>query len=198
MKTCPICKAGAFDDAEVCYGCLHRFSQRDETVRNITAGQVLVSPDSAGEQIKGAAETERHCESTQAASAAAAPGQFGGQPTVDGPCGAGVAEPVAEPARVKAVDIPVRNADVVVRIELVETASRAVRIEGAEGGRASASVDECAVLRRGRQPYVIDVARSAEVRRGAAAGQKGDCSQEVRARHAAPASSQQLRQAEIA
>ena len=26
MKTCPICGARAFDDAEVCYGCLHRFS----------------------------------------------------------------------------------------------------------------------------------------------------------------------------
>ena len=25
MKQCPVCKAGSFDDAEVCYGCLHRF-----------------------------------------------------------------------------------------------------------------------------------------------------------------------------
>lgn len=25
MKTCPICHAKSFDDAEVCYGCLHRF-----------------------------------------------------------------------------------------------------------------------------------------------------------------------------
>lgn len=25
MKECPVCKAGSFDDAEVCYGCLHRF-----------------------------------------------------------------------------------------------------------------------------------------------------------------------------
>ena len=29
MKTCPICGAGAFDDAKVCYGCLHRFSDGD-------------------------------------------------------------------------------------------------------------------------------------------------------------------------
>ena len=27
MKTCPICMARAFDDADVCYGCLHRFDQ---------------------------------------------------------------------------------------------------------------------------------------------------------------------------
>ena len=25
MKSCPVCGAVTFDDAEVCYGCLHRF-----------------------------------------------------------------------------------------------------------------------------------------------------------------------------
>lgn len=29
MKTCPICGARAFDDAEVCYGCLHRYEGAD-------------------------------------------------------------------------------------------------------------------------------------------------------------------------
>lgn len=29
MKTCPICHAVAFDDAPVCYGCLHRFDGED-------------------------------------------------------------------------------------------------------------------------------------------------------------------------
>ena len=29
MKVCPVCKAKAFDDAEVCYGCLHRFTAQD-------------------------------------------------------------------------------------------------------------------------------------------------------------------------
>lgn len=29
MKTCPVCKAQAFDDAEVCYGCLHKFEPAD-------------------------------------------------------------------------------------------------------------------------------------------------------------------------
>ena len=27
MKTCPICKARCFDDMEICYGCMHRFSE---------------------------------------------------------------------------------------------------------------------------------------------------------------------------
>ena len=26
MKTCPVCKATVFDDMDVCYGCLYRFS----------------------------------------------------------------------------------------------------------------------------------------------------------------------------
>lgn len=25
MKTCPICQAVAFDDAQTCFGCMHRF-----------------------------------------------------------------------------------------------------------------------------------------------------------------------------
>ena len=32
MKICPICQATTFDDAEVCYGCMHRFSDSDELV----------------------------------------------------------------------------------------------------------------------------------------------------------------------
>lgn len=32
MKTCPTCGARAFDDAEVCYGCLHRYGAGEETV----------------------------------------------------------------------------------------------------------------------------------------------------------------------
>lgn len=27
MKTCPVCGAVAFDDAEICYGCLYRFGE---------------------------------------------------------------------------------------------------------------------------------------------------------------------------
>lgn len=29
MKTCPVCHSAAFDDAEVCYGCLHPFGVGD-------------------------------------------------------------------------------------------------------------------------------------------------------------------------
>lgn len=30
MKQCPICQSIAFDDAAVCYGCLHEFNDDDE------------------------------------------------------------------------------------------------------------------------------------------------------------------------
>ena len=42
MKTCPVCKAIAFDDALVCYGCLHRFEE-DEAAR--------VMPDDLGARM---------------------------------------------------------------------------------------------------------------------------------------------------
>ena len=32
MKTCPICHSGAFDDARICYGCLHRFTDEEPAV----------------------------------------------------------------------------------------------------------------------------------------------------------------------
>lgn len=31
MKTCPICGAGAFDDATTCFGCLHRYDEPSAT-----------------------------------------------------------------------------------------------------------------------------------------------------------------------
>ena len=37
MKSCPICGARAFDDAAVCYGCLHRFADEEAPVEEETA-----------------------------------------------------------------------------------------------------------------------------------------------------------------
>ena len=41
MKTCPVCGAKAFDDMDVCYGCLHRFDEK----RSV-ASPNSVEPDS--------------------------------------------------------------------------------------------------------------------------------------------------------
>lgn len=32
MKQCPVCKEMSFDDAETCFGCLHRFSDEEGTL----------------------------------------------------------------------------------------------------------------------------------------------------------------------
>ena len=30
MKTCPVCQAVAFDDARICFGCMHCFDEMDQ------------------------------------------------------------------------------------------------------------------------------------------------------------------------
>jgi hypothetical protein len=49
MKECPVCKAGSFDDAEVCYGCLHRFEPGEGVVAAIAGG-----PDGDGPGLAAA------------------------------------------------------------------------------------------------------------------------------------------------
>ena len=50
MKECPVCKAIAFDDAQVCYGCLHRFEPGEgamSAVGNLGHGGDSGSADAA-------------------------------------------------------------------------------------------------------------------------------------------------------
>lgn len=197
MKTCPVCRAGAFDDAEVCYGCLHRFSQGDvqafvvpsvASAPNSSESGGAVGADEVCEGQGGARSGEpasMHVESVQQVVAADA-----GNVLSD--CGSAVR------SSLKTVDVPVRDADIVVRIELVDVGAAASQTPDSHKDAASASAPECVVLRRGRRPSVMDIARPAEVKRGTAAGQKGECVQEVRARHAAVDTVRQQRQAEIA
>ena len=46
MKTCPTCGARAFDDAEVCFGCLHRYEE--EPVRPNVAMPTMPSSPGTG------------------------------------------------------------------------------------------------------------------------------------------------------
>lgn len=32
MKVCPVCGCTAFDDAKVCFGCLHPFTEEDDEI----------------------------------------------------------------------------------------------------------------------------------------------------------------------
>lgn len=43
MKRCPVCKAGAFDDALVCYGCLFRFEVPEEGVAQCASEESLAA-----------------------------------------------------------------------------------------------------------------------------------------------------------
>ena len=38
MRVCPVCHARAFDDAEVCYGCMHRFSGKEPAAALMPGG----------------------------------------------------------------------------------------------------------------------------------------------------------------
>lgn len=53
MKTCPVCHAGAFDDAEVCYGCLYRYGKGPEGQQAV--GKASPSPVRPGPQGAAAA-----------------------------------------------------------------------------------------------------------------------------------------------
>ena len=42
MKTCPVCHAVAFDDAETCFGCLHRFGDEPEGIQGDTVPEGML------------------------------------------------------------------------------------------------------------------------------------------------------------
>lgn len=44
MKTCPVCNAVAFDDASICYGCMHRFADGETAEPAGVSGAPSVQP----------------------------------------------------------------------------------------------------------------------------------------------------------
>ena len=38
MKICPICKAATFDDAGICFGCMHRFEDEEASGEQVGQG----------------------------------------------------------------------------------------------------------------------------------------------------------------
>lgn len=71
MKTCPVCGARAFDDAAVCYGCLHRFAEGESNQCAFGATEETAQPDSL-EEPKGFA-TLRAAEASAASCGAQSP-----------------------------------------------------------------------------------------------------------------------------
>ncbi len=56
MKVCPVCKSLSFDDAEVCYGCLHRFESSTIAAANAdpVGRHALEGPKSKADTLDGA------------------------------------------------------------------------------------------------------------------------------------------------
>ena len=178
MKVCPVCKARSFDDAQVCYGCLHKFTQQEMSAyqpprpvaQAASGGSDSFAAGNAVSQLSGCAPAAQPQEQE-----------------VPRACGEVRVE--------RSVSVPVRDADIVVRIELVERPRQQDASEGAGGEMPP----ECNVLRRGRPSRAVDIARPAEAGRGASAGQVGmRAQQEGRARHAAVSPVQSRVEAEIA
>ncbi len=161
MKECSVCGAVSFDDAQVCYGCLHRFAP-GEGVR-----QDLGMPGSAkrgeGDAIRdgGAAHPAAVEQAPPLAAKALSP-----KPAP--PAGA-VREPMATP---QAAIVSAAGPDIVLRIEVVGVAVGACAAEPAVPSSRSAGGEVCALLRRtgAHQPQVTS--RPAEEQRGALAGRK--------------------------
>lgn len=57
MKTCPVCAAKAFDDVEVCYGCLHRFEEGETRARSAARSAERQNDMSCDAAEKSAAAT---------------------------------------------------------------------------------------------------------------------------------------------
>lgn len=53
MKTCPVCNALTFDDAVVCYGCMHRYDHVDDSRNAFEEGESVVVPLAASAPESG-------------------------------------------------------------------------------------------------------------------------------------------------
>ena len=84
MKECPVCKAGSFDDAEVCYGCLHRFEPGEGVVAAIAGGP---TGDGPGLAAARAVRSTRPAQVTQATRQGAQEGAGQGRPAAANPQG---------------------------------------------------------------------------------------------------------------
>ena len=60
MKVCPVCQAKAFDDAKVCFGCLHEFERQDAVLEqdDVTAGGEAIGPETEEESPDAIARPE--------------------------------------------------------------------------------------------------------------------------------------------
>ena len=197
MKVCPVCHARAFDDAEVCYGCMHRFS-----------GKEPVAAPMSGDAHKGGAVKTSSQEAQMRAQAPnpganAAPWADARQaPLTKGRSAERLQQPLPDdgasgieqcldgeswgsvPVVARNVSVSAGGADIVVRIELVGAVEANAAAED-DAARQAAQATACQLLRRGRPIRGSVGARPADVQRGASAGQGAEQARSTHPRHAA-------------
>ncbi len=183
MKECPVCKAIAFDDAQVCYGCLHRFEPGEgamSAVGNLGQGGDSGSADAA-QAIPLAPQGVAHTPEPMVAQASL----DGAAPPQPRPASPSVSQtPV--PAT-QSVSLSVPASDIVLRIEVVGAAMDVGAAgESSTDSRLTAE-QACELLRRSGAYRRPATSCPAEERRGASAGHKaqGCAPARERARHAA-------------
>ena len=193
MRVCPVCHARAFDDAEVCYGCMHRFSGKEPAAAPMPGsahkgGAVGQLPQEAQMRAQAPSPGANAASWADARQAALMKGRSAEQLqrplSDDGVSGIGQrldGEPCGSaPVIARNVNVSAGGADIVVRIELVGAAEAHA---AAEDDAAQAAA--CQLLRRGRPIRGSVGARPADVQRGASAGQGAEQERSTHPRHAA-------------
>lgn len=189
MKECPVCKAIAFDDAQVCYGCLHRFEPGEGAM---SAGGNLSQGGDCASVAAGAAAAREIPLVAQGVASAPEPAEV--RAPLDGvalpqarsaPASSSV--PQAPAPTTQAVSLSVPASDIVLRIEVVGAALD-VGAVGESSTDSRLSVEQaCELLRRSGTYRRPATSCPAEEQRGASAGRKakGGAPARERARHAA-------------
>ena len=193
MRVCPVCHARAFDDAEVCYGCMHRFSSKEPAAAPMPGSAHkggAVGPLSQETQMRAQAPSSGANAASWADARQAAlmkgrsaeqlqqplpgDGVSGIEQCLDGgSCG-------SAPVIAGNVSVSAEGADIVVRIELVGAAEANAAAED-----DAAQTTACQLLRRGRPMRGSVGARPADVQRGSSAGQGAEQARSTHPRHAA-------------
>lgn len=191
MRVCPVCHARAFDDAEVCYGCMHRFSGKEPAAALMPGGAhkggaVGPLPQEAQMRAQAASSGANAASWADARQAALRKGRSaeqlqrplpgdgvsGIEQCLDGEsCG-------SAPVVARNVSVSAEGADIVVRIELVGAAED-------DAARQAPQATACQLLRRGRPIQGSVGARPADAQRGASAGQGAEQVRSTHPRHAA-------------
>lgn len=197
MRVCPVCHARAFDDAEVCYGCMHRFSGKEPAAAPMPGsahkgGAVGQLPQEAQMRAQAPSPGANAASWADARQAALMKGRSAEQLqrplSDDGVSGIGQrldGEPCGSaPVVARNVNVSAGGADIVVRIELVGAAEANAAAED-DAARQAAQAAACQLLRRGRPMRGSVGARPADVQRGASVGQGAEQERSTHPRHAA-------------